>query len=82
MQNPGVRGNDQGANERLPRNNITHRDKTDLNKKGQCNQATENARKESETRDAKHRAKVKQISHFPPLARRLWQAEQLVLPKA
>ena len=82
MQNPGVRGNNQGANECHPRNNITHRDETDLNRTGQCNQATENARKESETRGAKHRAKVKQIPHFPPLAQRLWRAEQLVLPQS
>ena len=54
-------------------------DETNPNKEGQCNQAAENAGKESETRDAKHRAKVKQLPYFPPRARRLRRAEQLVL---
>ena len=62
--------------------NEMHRNKTNPNKKGQCNQAAENAGKESETRDAKHRAKVKQLPHFPPRARGLRWAEQLVLQQA
>ena len=46
-----------------------HRDETNPNKKAQCSQAAENAGKENETRDAKHREKVKQLPHFPPRAR-------------
>ena len=62
--------------------NETHMDETDPNKKGQCNQAAENAGKESKTLDGKHRTKVKQLPHFPPRAQRLRPAEQLVLPQA
>ena len=83
-QSPGVRGNNQGANQRHPSKlakpgNETHTNEINPTKKGQCNQAAENDGKESETRDVKHRAKVKQLPHFPPRARRLRREEQLVL---
>ena len=55
-----------------------HRNKTNLNKLGKCNQAAENTSKERETQDAKQ-GKSEGITSFSSWARRLWPAEQVVL---